>query len=150
MYKKKKYWDVLDKAIFVQKRYCEGKNEYKTGGIFYVFFLAAKIKACLTIDEYEIVHMTFKSFNDSKRVLDRSQYFDMLEGKKISAMLARSWKNSFINGIRLPTKMRLCDECKYGMLCTTCTNQVNENKEFETKLILLKRRVPIEFVLMLP
>ena len=26
--------------------------------------------------------MTFEGFNDSKRVLDRSQYFDMLEGKK--------------------------------------------------------------------
>ena len=26
--------------------------------------------------------MTFKGFNDSKRLLDRSQYFIMLEGKK--------------------------------------------------------------------
>ena len=94
--------------------------------------------------------MTFKSLNDSKRVLDRFQYFDMLEGKKISSMLPRSWKISFINGIRLPTKMSLCNECKNGKLCTTCTNQVNENKEFETNLILLKRRVPNEFVLMLP
>ena len=30
--------------------------------------------------------MTFKGFNDSKRLLDRSQYFDMLDGKKITAM----------------------------------------------------------------
>ena len=27
-------------------------------------------------------HMIFKGFNDSKRFLDRSQYFDMLEGEK--------------------------------------------------------------------
>ena len=26
--------------------------------------------------------MTFEGFNDSKRLLDRSQYFNMLEGKK--------------------------------------------------------------------
>ena len=31
--------------------------------------------------------MTFKGFNDSKGLLDRSQYLNMLEGKKISAML---------------------------------------------------------------
>ena len=26
--------------------------------------------------------MSFKGFNDSKRILDRSQYFNKLEGKK--------------------------------------------------------------------
>ena len=26
--------------------------------------------------------MSFKGFNDSKRLLDRSQFFDMLKGKK--------------------------------------------------------------------
>ena len=36
--------------------------------------------------------MTFKGFNDSKRLLDRSQYFNMLKGKKITAILPRSWK----------------------------------------------------------
>ena len=56
--------------------------------------------------------MTFKVFNDSKRLLDRSQYFNMLEGKKISAMLPRSWKKSFNNEIIIPTKMRRCNECK--------------------------------------
>ena len=40
--------------------------------------------------------MTFKGFNDSQRLLDRSQYFDLLEGKKISAMLPKSWDKSFI------------------------------------------------------
>ena len=94
--------------------------------------------------------MTFKGFNDSKRLLDRSQYFDMLEGKKISAMLPRSWKKSFNNGIIIPTKMRLCNECKDGILCTTCNNQVKENKEFEANLNLLKRDVPNQFGHMLP
>ena len=43
------------------------------------FILAPKIKYVLTIDDYGIIqqHMTFKGFNDSKRLLDRSQYFDM-------------------------------------------------------------------------
>ena len=63
--------------------------------------------------------MTFKGFNDSKRLLDRSQNFDMLHGKKISAMIPRSWKKSFNNGVIIPTKMRQCNECKDGILCTT-------------------------------
>ena len=66
----------------------------KTGGIFYGLLLAPKIKYCLTINELGIIeqYMTFKGFYDSKRLLDRSQYFDMLDGKKVSAMLPRSWK----------------------------------------------------------
>ena len=35
-------------------------------------------------------HMTFKGFTDTKGLLDRSQCFNMLEGKKISAMLPKS------------------------------------------------------------
>ena len=77
---------MLDKANLVGKNLCQGKNDYKTGGIFYGLFLAPKIKNVLTIDDFGIIqqHMTFKGFNDSKRLLDRSQYFNMLKGKKNS------------------------------------------------------------------
>ena len=81
--------------------------------------------------------MIFKGFNDSKRLLDRSQYFDMLDGKKITAMLPRFWKKSFNNGVILPTKMRQCNACKDGILCTLSNNQINENIEFEANLNLL-------------
>ena len=113
MYIEKNYWDVLDKANLVGKNLCQGKSDYKTGGILYGLFLAPKIKYVLTIDVYGIIqqHMTFKGFNDSKRLLDRSQYFDMLHGKKITAMLPRSWKKSFNNGVIIPTKMRQCNDC---------------------------------------
>ena len=61
----------------------QGKNDYNSGGIFYGLFLAPKIKYVLTIDDFGIIqqHMTFKGFTDSKRLLDRSQYFDILKGK---------------------------------------------------------------------
>ena len=94
--------------------------------------------------------MTFKGFNDSKRLLDRSQYFNMLKGKKITAILPRSWKKSFENGVIIPTKMRQCNVCKDGILCSTCNNQINENKEFEANLNALKRRKPNDFGHMLP
>ena len=75
LYIEKKYWDVLDKANLAGEGLCQGKNDYKTGGIFYGLYLAPKIKYCLTIDENGIIqeHKTFKGFNDSKRLLDRSQ-----------------------------------------------------------------------------
>ena len=94
-YKEKKYWDVLDKANLVGKNLCQGKIDYETDGIFYGSIIAPKIKYCLTINEFVVIqqHMTFKGFNDSKRLLDRSQFFDMLEGKKISAMLKNQGKN---------------------------------------------------------
>ena len=94
--------------------------------------------------------MTFKGFNNGKRLLDRAQYFDMLKGKKITAMLPRSWKKSFINGIHIPTKIRHCNACKDEILCTTCNIQINENKEFEANLNLLNRKIPNNFVHMLP
>ena len=92
LYIEKKYWDVLDKVYLVGKNLCQGKNDYKTGGIFYGFFLAPKIKYCLTINELGVIeqHMTFKGFSDSKRLLDRSQYFNMLKSKN---------NNSYINKI---------------------------------------------------
>ena len=84
----KKYWDVLDKAILVGEGLCQSKKDYKTGGIFYGLFSAPEIKYCLTMDSYGIIqeHKTFKGFNDSKRLLDRSQYFKMKDGKNISCV----------------------------------------------------------------
>ena len=81
---RKKNWDVLDKAKLVGEELCRGKSDYKTGGIFYGLFLAPNIKFCLTIDKYGNIqeHKTFKGFNDNKRLIDRSQYFKMIEGKK--------------------------------------------------------------------
>ena len=46
--------------------------------------------------------------------------------------------------------MRQCNACKDGILCTTCNNQIHENKEFEANLNLLKRKTPNEFGCMLP
>ena len=34
LYIEKRYWDVLDKANLVGKELCQGKIDYKTGGIF--------------------------------------------------------------------------------------------------------------------
>ena len=70
LYIEKKNWDVLDKANLVGEELCQGKNDYKTGGIFYGLFLAPKIKYCLTIDKYGILqeHKTFKGFNDFNRL----------------------------------------------------------------------------------
>ena len=152
LYIEKKYWDVLDKANLVGEGLCQGNNDYKTGGIFYGLFLAPKIKYCLTIDHYGIIkeHKTFKEFNDSKRLLDQSQYFKMKEGKKISAILPRSWKKSFDSGIMIPTKMRFCNECSDNKMCVKGNNHINENKEFEANLNLLKRNAPNEFGYMLP
>ena len=74
----------------------------------------------------------------------------MLDGKKITAMLPRSWKISFNNGVIIPTKMRQCNACKDGILCATCNIQINKNKEFAANLNLLKREKPNDRGHMLP
>ena len=65
-------------------------------------------------------------------------------------MLPRSWKKSFDSGIIIPTKMRFCKECNDNKMCVKCNNHINENKEFEANLNLLKRHPPNEFGYMLP
>ena len=46
--------------------------------------------------------------------------------------------------------MRFCNECKDEILCTTCNNQINENKEFEAHLNESKRHPLNEFGHLLP
>ena len=96
------------------------------------------MKNCLTIDKYEFIqeHKTFKGFIDSKRLLDRSQYFKTIEVEKISAMLPRNWKKSFISGVVIPTKMGFCIECSREKCCDRCNNQLNKNRKLEAKLYL--------------
>ena len=65
-------------------------------------------------------------------------------------MLPRSWKKSSDNGIIIPKKMRFCNECNNEKLCNKCNNQINENKEVEGNLNLLKRKAANELGYMLP
>ena len=85
---------MLDKAGLFGDKLCQGKNDYKSRGIFYGLLLAPKLKYCLKKDKFGIIeeHKKFPGFNDSKRLLDRSQYFNMIDGKKTSAMLPKSWR----------------------------------------------------------
>ena len=46
--------------------------------------------------------------------------------------------------------MRFCIECDDKKLCNKCSNQVNENKEFEANLNEIKRHPANEFSYMLP
>ena len=80
---------MLDKATFVGFNLCHGKNDYKTGGLFLSLSLALEVKYVPTIDRYGIIqqHMTSKGFNDSKRLLECSQSFKMLEGVKRTFLL---------------------------------------------------------------
>ena len=42
----------MNKANLTGKNLCQCKNDYKSGGIFYGLFLAAKIKYLFTIYEF--------------------------------------------------------------------------------------------------
>ena len=86
---------------------------------------------CFTIDKSGVfqLHMTFKRFNDSKRLLDRSQYFKILEGEKLTGVLPKPWKKCFNNGIIIPVKMIRCGECECEVLCMASNNQANEKRK---------------------
>ena len=87
----------------------EAKTIKKQGVCFFGLYLAPKMKNFLTVDEFGIVqeHKTFRSLKDSQRPLYPYQYFQMIEVKKISAMLPKSWKKSFNSGIIIRTKKKI-------------------------------------------
>ena len=74
----------------------------------------------------------------------------MIEGEKASALLPKSWRKFFNSGIIIPTKMRFCNSCSNKRMCNKCNNLVNENKEVEANLILLRRRAASEVGYTLP
>ena len=117
---------------------------------FYGLFFAPK--KILTVDNYDNIqeHKIFTGVNDTKRLLDRSQYFDMLDGKKISAMLPKNWKKSFNNGIVKPPKTRFCNECCKENFCDRCHIQNNENKEIRANINPSKRQALKQVGYMLP
>ena len=110
------------------------------------------MKYCLTNIECGIIqeHITWKGFNDSKRLLDRSQYIRKVESKRISATLPKFGKKSFKSAVVIPTEMRFFNYCNDETTFDRCKNQVNENREFEVSLYLIKRQPPKQFVHMLP
>ena len=96
---------VLDRADLVGSNLCQSKNDCKFGG-FLRIVSAPKIEKCLTIENFGNIeeHKTFKRFNYNNMLLDRSQYFKMMEFKKMSAMLLESCKKTLNSGVILPAK----------------------------------------------
>ena len=73
---------MLDKAKLVGEELSQCKNDYRSGRVFYSLILAPKTKYSSIIGKFVIVQerKTFKGFNDSRKFLGRSQYFNMLDG----------------------------------------------------------------------
>ena len=141
----------MERAELVGEGLCQSKID---DSIFYGLFLALKIKSCLTIDEIGVIqeHRMFKRFNDTKRFLYSSQVFKMIQGKKYLLCCQRIGKKCLIEEFFyiIPTKMRICNECNDKIMCSKCKIQVNENKEFEVYLNLIKRQAPNQFGHMFP
>ena len=123
-----------------------GKIDYETGGILFSLLLAPK-KYCLTINNCGKIqeHKSFKGFSVSKRLLNCSECFKVIENKKISAIISKSWEKSFHSGVMIPTNMRFSKECSKEKVCNRCNSQNNESKILEAILYLLRRQNPDQF-----
>ena len=152
LYIENEHWDKLDKAGLVGKNLLQGKNDYKDGGNFYGLFLAPKIKYCLTINKYGVIHehKTFKGFSNVSDNLDKKEYFKMADGDNLIAKVTLIWKKGFTLGFVIPHKMRYCTDCKNDFLCDSCDKLFNQKKKFSANLNELKRQTPNDSGHMLP
>ena len=57
-------------------------------------------------------------------------------------MLPKNWIKLFISGVVIPAEMMLCSECNGNKLSDMCNNEVNEDKDFEANISLLRRMAP--------
>ena len=71
-------------------------------------------------------------------------------GDKLIAKLPLSQKKSFVMGVVIPHKMRICTDCRKDILCDQCDKLVNQRKGFSANLNELKRQLPNEFGHRLP
>ena len=106
MYIEKNYRDVLDKANLFGEDLCPAKNDYESGSIFYGLFLGTKKEHCLTNNEFGFIkeQKTSNGFNDSKRLLDRSQFFKMLGDKKYQLCCLKVGKYHLVKGLSYQRK----------------------------------------------
>ena len=70
---------------FVGKPLGLGKNGYGKWGIIVAWFLAAKIKYCLVIDDCGVylAKRTFKGYGEEHRMLKLDEYISLSEGKTV-------------------------------------------------------------------
>ena len=151
LYIENKLSKELGKAGLVGKNRIKEKNDYKEGGmvfIWYGLFLAAKRKFCLLLNRFgnNDEHKTFKCFTNVSDSLDRKKFSKMADGGKLIAEVQLSWKKSFSQGVVISQKMRNCGECKKDILCESCEQLVNQKKEFSANLNELNRQPPNEII----
>ena len=91
-----------------------------------------------------------KGFTNVPDNLDRKEYFKMFDGDKLVAKVPLSWKNSFTMAVVISHKLRNRNKCVKDILYDRYDKLVNQNKEFSTSLIELKRQPLDEFGHMLP
>ena len=147
LYIESKHCEKKYNAGLLGKDLLQGKKDYKDGGIFYVLFLAPKIKYCLIISSYGIIDekKCFKIFTNVSEKLDGKEYFKMANGDNLIAKVPLSWKKSFSQGVVIPHKMRNCNKCTKDVLCDDCDKLVNQNKEFSAILNELNLEKPNDF-----
>ena len=130
------------KPVYLDRFSVKVKTNINLEVIFTDSSLFLKSNMFLKRDIYCIIeeHKFFKEFSDSRRLLNGSQNFRMLEVKKISDMSPKSWEKLFYSGVIIPLKKRFCIKCTNKLTCNRCNSQVNINKEFEANIIHLKKQ----------
>ena len=77
------------------------------------------LKNCLTINKYGVLdeHKTFKCFTKTSNILDRKEYFIMLDGGNLVAKVPLSWEKSFSYGVIIPQKLKNWIVLKKKIVC---------------------------------
>ena len=161
LYLHKKYWSTLAENGFVGKSLGLGWNVYGNLGVFYVWFLAPKIKYCLVIDDFGVVSAkrNFKGFSEEQRMMKLDECISLSEGKTVSGRFLIDWTKTF-EGVKVPHKKQDCLDCDNGKNCSdrviklkmncskcemekackSCVGFISQKKTYSTDINMVKRK----------
>ena len=157
---------------FVGKSLGLGENDYGNSGIFYSWFLAAKIKYCLVIDDFGVfsAKRTFKGYSEEEILIKLDEIVPLLRGKTM-CRFSIDWTKYF-QRIKLPHQKHDCLDCDNEKICSDCViklkmncfncemkracktlaclDLISQKKTYSTDINMLKRKHANEYHQMLP
>ena len=161
----------MKKIVFVGESVGLGKNDYGDAGIFYAWFLAAKIKYCVVINDYGVIlsKRSFKGYSEEHRMINFEDFISLSEAKTLSGRFSIDWTKTF-EGNKIPHRRQNClgcanekncskyviepilncFNCKLEKACESCLHLVSQKKTYSTDNNMLKRQPPNENYQMLP
>ena len=121
VYIHRKHWNDLVDNGFVSKSLGLSNIDYRKSSIFHAWFLAAKIKHCLVVDDFDVISAkrNFKGYSEEQWMIKLNEYISLSERQTVSSRFSIDWTKTS-EGKKIPHRKQYCSDCHNGKICSDC------------------------------